>query len=124
VARGTALGPEFNEQVVSIRGVDYKLRELSIGEYDDLQKKATVMRTSPLTGEDREETDTVLLLRLMVLASVIDPKMTPDKFAAMPMRAAGRLNAAVNRMHFDPEPESETKKVEDAGVTEADSGNA
>lgn len=122
MARGTSLSPDFSEQVVNIRGVDYKLRELSIGEYDDLQKKATVVRTSHLTGEDREETDTVLLLRLMVLACVVDPKMTAEKFGAMPMRAAGKLNASVNRMHFDVEPDSDSpaETVEEGPAT----GNA
>lgn len=123
MARGAALSPDFDEQVVTVRGVDYKLRELSIGEYDDLQKKATVTRTNPLTGEDREETDTVLLLRLMVLACVVDPKLTSEKFAQMPMRAAGRLNAAVNRMHFGDEPESTAKKKTDEEPEEAEQGN-
>lgn len=123
MARGAVLSPEFEEQVITVRGIDYKLRELSIGEFDELQKKATVVRTNPLTGEDNEDTDSALLLRLMVLACVVEPKLTSEKFTQMPMRAAGRLNAAVNRMHFGEEPASTTKKKDEEEPAEGESGN-
>lgn len=104
------LTPDFNEEVVKIRNVDFRLRELSIGEYDNLVKKATVTKPNPLTGEDEEVTDNQLLLRFMVLSCVIEPKLDAQKLDSMPTRAVLKLNQTVNRMHFGDEPAEEVEE--------------
>ena len=106
----TALTPEFNEEVITLRGVEYRLRELSIGEYDGLVELATTKQTSPITGRDEEEVDNTALLKFMVLKCVIDPKLSAEKLAGLPMRAVLKLNQAVNRMHYGDEPEEAKKK--------------
>ena len=113
---------DFNEEVVKIRDRDFRLRELSIGEYDDLIKLATSDHTNPVTGEEEERTDNQLLLKLMVLKCVVDPKLTADKLSSMPMRLVLKLNQTVNKMHYGDEPSEEVKpeEVED----EEKKGNA
>jgi len=72
------LTPDFLEEEVTIRGVTYRLRELSIGDYDELVRKATLKAPNPLTGEDVESIDSTLLLKLMVLKCSVDPKLTAE----------------------------------------------
>lgn len=100
----TKLTPDFLEQEVVVRGVKYHLRELSIGDYDELVKRATNKRLSAM-GEEEEYVDNALLLKLMVLRSSFDPKLTPETLAALPMRVVLKLNQTVNRMHYGDEPE-------------------
>lgn len=115
------LTSDFLEEEVTVRGVTYRLRELSIGDYDELVRKATVRQTNALTGEDTESIDNSLLLKLMVLKSVVDPHLTPETHAGLPMRVVLKLNQTVNRMHFGDEPETPKKdKTED----EAEEGTA
>jgi len=105
-AASVSLTPDFLEEEVTIRNVTYKLRELSIGDYDDLVKKATRNVTNPVTGEEDESIDNALLLKLMVLRCSVDPKLTPETLAALPMRVVLKLNQTVNRMHYGDEPET------------------
>lgn len=120
MARGT-LSPDFDEQVVNVRGIDFKMRELSIGEYDDIVKKCTVVKTNAI-GEDSEQIDNTLLLRLMVLACCVDPKLTAEKMSALPMRVVLKLNQTVNKMHYGDEPETKKTLTEEA-TEAADPGN-
>ena len=113
---------DFNEEVVKIRDKDFRLRELSIGEYDDLIKLATTERTNSITGEEEEQTANQLLLKLMVLKCVVDPKLTAEKLASMPMRLVLKLNQAVNRMHYGDEPAVVT--AEEESEDEDKKGNA
>lgn len=116
------LTPDFNEEVVKIRGQEFRLRELSIGEYDDLVKKATTERTNPMTGEEEEQTDNQLLLKLMVLKCVVEPKLSAEKLGELPMRVVLKLNQTVNRMHYGDEPTEEGEA--DAADEEEEKGNA
>lgn len=118
---GTALSPEFSELSIIIRGTKFRIRELSIGEYDDLVKKATKTQQNAL-GEEVENIDNTLLLRLMVLKSVIEPKLTPDVMASMPMRVVLKLNQTVNQLHYGDEPELSVVPGEEG--EEEDQGNA
>ncbi len=113
--------PDFLEEEVTVRGATFRLRELSIGEYDDLIKKATTPRTNPLTGEETEVIDNALLLKLMVLKCSVAPKLTPEALANLPMRVVLKLNQTVNRMHYGDEPESEKPAEDDE---EESKGNA
>ncbi len=103
-----SLMPQPLEEEVSVRGTTFKLRELSIGEYDDIVRKATTKQTNAL-GEETETIDNALLLKMMVLRSSVDPKLTPETLAALPMRVVVKLNSTVNRMHYGDEPEEVTK---------------
>ena len=108
-ATASALTPDFIEEAITIRGVTYRLRELSIGEYDDLVKLATTPRTNPMTGEVEEETDNTALLKFMVLKCVIDPKLSAEKLSSLPVRVVLKLNQTVNRMHYGDEPTEDAK---------------
>ncbi|MEY2669081.1 MAG: hypothetical protein RJA59_1719 [Pseudomonadota bacterium] len=111
-AASNSLTPDFLEEEVTVRGTTFKLRELSIGDYDELVKKATQKQTNPLSGEETETIDNSLLLKLMVLKCSFDPKLTPEALANLPMRVVLKLNQTVNRMHYGDEP-AEEKKVEE-----------
>ena len=117
------LTPEFLEEEVVARGVTYRFRELSIGEYDELVRKATTKRPNGLGGED-ELIDNTVLLKLMVIKCSTEPKLTPESMAGLPMRVVMKFNATVNRMHYGDEPEAEAKKDENASDDDAEEGNA
>ena len=118
----SSLTPDFLEEEVTVRGSTFRLRELSIGEYDELVKKATQKQTNPMSGEETESIDNSLLLKLMVLKCSVDPKLTPETLAGLPMRVFLKLNQTVNRMHYGDEPETE-KKSDDAVEEEPAKGN-
>jgi hypothetical protein len=120
--RAASITPDFLEEEVTVRGVTYRLRELSIGDYDELVKKATSKVANPLTGQDDEAIDNALLLKLMVLRCSVDPKLTPESLSTLPMRVVLKLNQTVNRMHYGDEPETE-KKADDAAEEGTAKGN-
>ena len=121
MARTNALNTDFSEQTITLRGETYRLRELSIGEYDELVIKATTTRPSPITGEEEERLDNALLLKLMVLKCLVEPKLTAEGLASRPMRVVLKLNQTVNRMHYGDEPEE--KKAETSEPEETAKGN-
>jgi hypothetical protein len=90
----------FEERTVSVRGKEFKIRELSSAEYDKLYKMA----------DQGDDLDTALLLRLMTLKSVVEPKLTEDDLGQMPMRVSRELLGEVNRLHFGPDDEEESAK--------------
>jgi len=120
--RAASLTPDFLEEEITVRGMTFRLRELSIGDYDELVKKATTKVANPLTGQDDESIDNSLLLKFMVLRCSVDPKLTPESLAGLPMRVVLKLNQTVNKMHYGDEPETE-KKADDA-AEETPKGNA
>ena len=120
--RATSLTPDFLEEEVTVRGMTFRLRELSIGDYDELVKKATTKVANPLTGQDDESIDNSLLLKFMVLRCSVEPKLTPELLSNLPMRVVLKLNQTVNKMHYGDEPETE-KKADDA-AEETPKGNA
>jgi len=112
-ASSNTLSPNFLEEEVTVRGSTFHLRELSIGDYDELVKKATQKTTNPVTGEEVETIDNGLLLKLMVLRCSFDPKLTPEALSNLPMRVVLKLNQTVNKMHYGDEPAEEKKAVEE-----------
>ena len=106
MAKIQPLTPDFLEEEVTIRGITYHLRELSIGEYDDLVTKATKKITNSITGEDVETIDNAVLLKMMVLKCSFDPKINAEALSSLPMRVVLKLNQTVNKMHYGDEPES------------------
>ena len=117
------LSPDFLEEEVNARGVLYHFRELSIGDYDDLVRKATTKRIAPGGGED-EFIDNTVLLKLMVMKCSTDPKLSAEALAALPMRVVMKFNATVNRMHYGDEPEDETPAASDDAEEGTAPGNA
>jgi hypothetical protein len=116
------LTPDFLEEEVTVRGMTFRLRELSIGDYDELVKKASKPVTNLATGQEDEVIDNALLLKLMVLRCSVEPKLTAEALSNLPMRVVLKLNQTVNRMHYGDEPETE-KKAE-AADEETPKGNA
>lgn len=110
MSRPASLTPDFLEEEVIVRGTTFRLRELSIGDYDELVRKATTKQTNSLTGEETETIDNSLLLKFMVLKCSVVPKLTPEALANLPMRVVLKLNQTVNRMHYGDEPETEKKE--------------
>jgi len=107
--------------VVDIRGARFTFRELEIGEYDRLFKAATHEEADD-QGVMQDITDSTLLLRLMVPKACIDPKLTPEVVAAMPMRMYRAIANVVNELHYAVEP---VKQIKDdaAPAEETPSGN-
>lgn len=112
MARGVALqevpvmdgsGPQFAEKEVVDHGTTYRLRELSSKKYDELYKK------SDIKGDG--DPDTVMLLRLMLIEALQEPKLTGDQIADLPFRLVNKLSRACNDLHFGDEPDNEDPKA-------------
>lgn len=84
-----------------IRGVVYTFRELPISEYDKLVSQAKTSKEGPLGGIV-EETDDVVLMKLLVLACV---DIAPTRYQQLGTRVILALNKIVRAMHFAEEPE-------------------
>lgn len=119
-ARSAAITPDFLEEEVTVRGMTFRLRELSIGDYDELVKKATKKESDPITGREDEVVDNTILLKLMVMRCSVEPKLTAEALSNLPMRVVLKLNQTVNRMHYGDEPETEKKADDEEGT---DKGN-
>jgi hypothetical protein len=121
MASSAAISAEPITKVVEIRGQRYTLQELTIGEYTELEKKATIKRPNPVNedGPPIEVVDQTLLLKFMVLKCVITPKMTPAKQSELPMKVALGLNKTVNQMHF---PESEEDREDVVEIDDDEEG--
>lgn len=95
-------GMKFEEREVSVRGTEFKIRELTSGEYDKLYKQAET---------PDGDVDTTVLLRLMAHKCVIQPEgFSADQLANLPLRAARALLGAVNDLHFGDETPAESAK--------------
>lgn len=102
-------------KIVDIKGAGrFKIRELTIGEYDELEKKATSMRPNPVNPDapEIEVTDRQQLLKLMVLKCVVEPRLRAADLADLPMHVAMALNNTVNKMHFPDEKDALADIVE------------
>lgn len=82
---------DFDERKVEIRGAEFTIKELSAEEYDTTLKSAT---------KADGDIDMVLLLRLMTIKSLQEPKMSPEDMAKLPYKVSRRLASAVNDLHF------------------------
>lgn len=89
------LEPEFVTRDVVFRGATYSLKELSASKYDELVKQAT---------DGNDETDGVILNRLMINACLIAPEITPEDLAAKPYKLIRELGRVVNELHYGEEP--------------------
>lgn len=92
IKKGNSIGlAEFEEREVEIRGAKFTIRELSAEEYDTCLKAAT---------KADGDIDMVLLLRMMVLRSLQEPKMAAEDIIKLPYKVSRRLSSAVNELHF------------------------
>ena len=91
VGADKALTFAFEEKVVEVKGKKFKLRELTAEQYDECIKAAT--------GAD-DDIDMVVLLRLMLLQSLEDPKSEAEDLGKFPYSVVRQLTTAVNRLHF------------------------
>lgn len=96
---------------VEIRGRRYMFRELKISEYDKLVKQAT--REEPdADGNMQEITDTTLLMRLMILKSMTDPKINAEDLNDLGSKVYRAISSVVNELHYTPEPIKQIKDDE------------
>lgn len=100
----------------TIRDVTYTVTELSMERYDELLKKATSKVKNDITGQDEEEIDQTLLMRLMVM-DCVSPK--PERVMKMGVRYYRALTRIVSDLHYGDEP----VKIED-DAEETPQGNA
>jgi hypothetical protein len=87
------LTEDFETRELMIRGVTYRLKELSASEYDGIIKLAT-------GPDDNAELNTVL--RLMAVKAIIEPKLTSSELEAKAYPVYAKLLQTVNAMHFTP----------------------
>jgi hypothetical protein len=77
----------FAEKTVTIDGVGYKIRELSVGENDFCADAAR---------KPDGDIDGRVMMRLMIQKSVVEPPIELEDLAAMPNRVYLRFAEAVN----------------------------
>jgi len=90
ISKGAGLA-DFDERKVEIRGAEFTIKELSAEEYDTALKQAT---------KEDGDIDMVLLLRLMTIKSLQEPKLSAEDISKMPYKVSRRLSSAVNELHF------------------------
>ena len=92
---------------LGFRGEVYLVRELPIGEYDDIVKKATSKQAvvDPDTGvsNDVDILDQNLQSRLMLKECLVEPKSIDVKKLGTRLTVA--LNRAINELHYGNEPD-------------------
>jgi hypothetical protein len=94
----------FEDKEVILGGKTYKFRELSVEE-NDLCTDAAREEGGMINGRT--------MMRMMIVTSSVDPKITPDDLAKMPQRVYLRLCDVVNDLN-NPDTLSEGKD-EDKG---------
>ncbi len=102
----------FEQKTVDILGRSFTFRELSVQENDDCADAAR--------GPDNMINGRTMV-RLMMIASSVDPKLTPKNLAALPQRVYAKLYDTVNALN---DPESLEKPEDESGVAvEDEAGN-
>jgi len=120
-----SLDDRFLTKTVQYRGTVYRLREVSIAKFDDIQKAATRQEEQP-DGTMVERFDPALRDRLLLAASVVEP--ANFNVSRLGTREVGGLTRLVNELHYADEPD-ELKGKGDGGDAEEgekaeSSGNA
>lgn len=110
------------EVKVEIRGKRYVAREIEAGEYNRLVKQATRVE-SDADGDPQEVIDNVLLLQLMAVKSIVEPKMTSEQFSKLPMRVSRAINRVISELHYVEEPIKQIKDDEEDADKEKARGN-
>ena len=77
----------FEERTITIGNRDWRFRELSVQENDDCAD----------TAKDKEgRINGRTMMRMTIIASSVDPKITPAMLAKMPTRVYGKIYDLVN----------------------------
>jgi len=105
---------EFVEKIVSLRGREYKLRELDVSTYDELVQLATSKNDA---GD--EMVDNQLLRKLMTVKTCVSPRL-PDGMAGMPMRLANKLTVVAQEVNYGVEPEDGAKDEKAPDIEEGE----
>jgi hypothetical protein len=109
----------FARDEITLRGVTYKFRELSVAEYDDIVKMCSS------TNEAGEELiDNRLLSQMMTVESCETPKMTTEKMRKLGMRLSRKLNNVASSLNYGDEPEDKPEKEPDVQEGEPEEGKA
>jgi len=113
--------PQFATDSFVMRGITFHLQEISIDRYDELLKQCT--ETVEINGVDVERTNEDLLLRLVTLDTLVEPKLSAAQIRAQGVRFVRTLEAKVRTLNFGTEPTT-AAKAGDAPVEAVDAGNA
>lgn len=100
------------------RGVLYRIKEVPIGRFDEIQKAATKQILDSDGNVLGERLDSALQMRMLVAASVIEPAGL--ELGTLPASVVFALNTAVNKLHDPAVDELPNKKATTTGATEAD----
>lgn len=92
------------------RGTKFILREVDVATYDDCLKKATVKKADPISGEDVDDVDENLFLRLLLSESLQEPKLSD--FRTLGTRLMRQLERDVRALHFEAEVETQIEAKE------------
>lgn len=94
----------FAQETIQMAGRDWTFRELSVQENDDAADGARD-KDGLINGRT--------MMRLTIMASAVEPKITTKMLAKMPTRMYAQIYEVVNRLQNPPEDESD--KDEDKG---------
>jgi len=102
----------FEEKSILIGKTEWRFRELSVQENDDCADAA----------KDKEgRINGRTMMRLTIIASSVEPKITPELLAKMPTRIYGKIYDVVNDL-ANPDTLDDEKTPE--GVVDENAGNA
>lgn len=117
---------EFSTLTRVYRGTTFVFEEADVATYDKCLKKATKTTTDVITGEDKDEVDENMLLRLLMRETLREPKIAD--FSGIGVRLMRQLERDVRDLHFNVEPatsKDKTKKGDEpSDETDDDSPNA
>lgn len=94
------------------RGTTFELVEVDTATYDRCLKKATNKVEDPMTGQDREEVDENLALRLLLRESLVKPSISD--WNTVGTRLMRQLERDVRELHFGLEPDEKKNNDDDA----------
>lgn len=102
----------FEEKAITIGKREWRFRELSVQENDDCADAA----------KDKEgRINGRTMMRLTIIASSVEPKITPEILAKMPTRVYGKIYDVVNDLQ---NPDTLGDKTPEGVVDENAEGNA
>ena len=116
---------EFARTEHTYRKTKFVFEEADVATYDKCLKKATSTKEDPVTGQDVEETDENLLLRLLMRECIREPKGLD--FTTIGIRLMRQLERDIRALHFDVEPmtgAARGKKKDDEEEGDDDSPNS
>jgi len=99
---------EFTRVEKVYRGTTFVMEEADVATYDKCLKKATKQVQDPVTGQDTDDVDENLLLRLLLRECMIEPKITD--LTTLGVRLMRQLERDIRDLHFSVEPTTKPEK--------------